>query len=92
MQVNKTVLYISCYEGLNEIVQVLLDAGMKVNVPDKVSIILVYKSSPWDHYFHEKKGPRTTLPCKIGLTLKKWPPHGHKLNFNPQTKIFDHIS
>ena len=37
IQVGKTVLYISCYRGHNEIVQVLLDAGMKVNVPDKVS-------------------------------------------------------
>ena len=50
IQVGKTVLYISCYEGHNEIVQVLLDAGMKVNVPDKVSIILVYKNSCNNYY------------------------------------------
>ena len=35
----------SCYKGRNEIVQVLLDAGMNVNVPDKVSIIIVYKGN-----------------------------------------------
>ena len=45
MQVGKTVLYISCHEGHNEIVQVLLDAGIKVNVPDKVSIIIIYKGN-----------------------------------------------
>ena len=42
IQVGKTVLYISCYEGHIEIVQVLIDAGMKVNVSDKVSVILEY--------------------------------------------------
>ena len=31
----------SCYKGHDKIVQVLLDAGVKVNVSDKVSEILV---------------------------------------------------
>ena len=50
IQVGKTVLYISCYEGHNEIVQVLTNAGMKGNVPDKVSIILIYKNSCNNYY------------------------------------------
>ena len=45
MQDSKTVLYISCYEGYNEIVKVLIDAGVNMNVTDRVSVILVYISN-----------------------------------------------
>ena len=36
----KTPLYIACYNGHDKVVQVLLDHGVKVDVPDKVSDIL----------------------------------------------------
>ena len=35
----------SCYYGHDEVVQVLLDTGMKVGIPDKVSIILIYNTN-----------------------------------------------
>ena len=42
----KTPLYIACYRGHDKVVQVLLEHGVKVDVPDKVSdiscIILSY--------------------------------------------------
>ena len=34
-----TPLYIACYRGHDKVVQVLLDRGVKVDVPDKVSDI-----------------------------------------------------
>ena len=36
----KTPLYIACYHGCDKVIQVLLDHGVKVDVPDKVSDIL----------------------------------------------------
>ena len=35
----KTPLYIACYKGHDKVVQVLLDHGVEVDVPDKVSDI-----------------------------------------------------
>ena len=35
----KTPLYIACYNGHDKVVQVLLDHGVQVDVPDKVSDI-----------------------------------------------------
>ena len=36
----ETLLYIACYNGHDKVVQVLLEHGVKVDVPDKVSDIL----------------------------------------------------
>ena len=35
----KTLLHIACYRGHDKVVQVLLDHGVQVDVPDKVSDI-----------------------------------------------------
>ena len=34
-----TPLFIACYNGHDKVVQILLDHGVQVNVPDKVSDI-----------------------------------------------------
>ena len=34
-----TPLYIACYKGYDKVVQLLLDHGVQVDVPDKVSDI-----------------------------------------------------
>ena len=39
VQEAKTPLYIACYNGYDKVVQVILDHGVQVDVPDKVSDI-----------------------------------------------------
>ena len=39
VKIGETPLYIACYRGHDKVVKVLLDHGVKVDVPDKVNDI-----------------------------------------------------